>query len=162
MSDNTGDPPPQPPSFASDAAFERMIDKAFGDDETADLETRISNRLVTDDYVSFAELAKSFPEEFHADNGVSLNIRRNLIIWSGITERGARAIGNLLSEKQIACYPAQPLIYLCDGLALNLPIARRIRDYAKPHWLPVSFRHTSRLTAKERREQHWMFVDGLK
>ena len=36
--------------------------------------------------------------------------------------------------------PTSPFTYMHDGRALTLPLVKQIRQYKKPHWLPVVLR----------------------
>jgi hypothetical protein len=36
------------------------------------------------------------------------------------------------------------LVYVADGALPDLPVARTLRRYKRPHWLPVAFRRGPR------------------
>lgn len=64
----------------------------------------------------------------------------NLILWDGISEDGQRALRELLDENQICGSTCSPLVYMIDGKALALPIAKNARKaYKNPRWLPLVF-----------------------
>lgn len=63
----------------------------------------------------------------------------NIILWSGISSEAVSALEHMLSSKLIKIMPVEPMVYLIDGMALNLPIATSKRKYKTPHWLPVCF-----------------------
>jgi hypothetical protein len=72
---------------------------------------------------------------------ISLNEKYpNIVLWSGLSQEGLDSIQSLLKEKKIRFVEASVLTYFADGGALNLPIAKRLTNYKKPHWLPVCFR----------------------
>jgi len=87
---------------------------------------------------SFAELSRI--EGFKGgDCDLTAPGNPNVILWAGLTESAADAMLELLASRQIRARPAHMLVYLCDGEALTLPIAKQLRKYKKPHWLPVTF-----------------------
>jgi hypothetical protein len=43
-----------------------------------------------------------------------------------------------MAGKFIDITPTPFLTYLADGRALDLPLVKSNRQYAKPHWLPVA------------------------
>jgi len=47
------------------------------------------------------------------------------------------AIQSLDTQKKIIMYPSHSAVYLIDGGAVQLPIARSDRDYKFERWLPV-------------------------
>ena len=93
------------------------------------------------DHVTFAELNIKLPEcceSKEADCGIFL--RENLLLWQGWTEEAVYAFRELYQEKKIFLEPVEILVYVIDGYALSLPIAKRIRDYKSLRWLPVAMR----------------------
>ena len=84
---------------------------------------------------SFAEIEDGFPELFGGQ--YVLEIRKNIILWVNFNEEGIKVIEELFKEKKIFAHPSQLLVYVIDGRALKLPIAKRTIDYKEPHWLPV-------------------------
>ncbi len=63
----------------------------------------------------------------------------NIIIWSGVSQEAADAFNDLIGSKAIEMRPTQFLTYLVDGRTLTLPLAKQLRHYKSPHWLPVAF-----------------------
>lgn len=66
----------------------------------------------------------------------------NIIVWDFNNEAMAevwRAIFKCLEadNKSMELQVSQPLVYLVDGKVLTLPLAKSLRHYKKPHWLPV-------------------------
>jgi hypothetical protein len=91
------------------------------------------------DHVTFAELAREFPDDF-ANGEIALEVHDNLVIWTGMQATGAAAFKALREGGKVTMQPTQTLTYLIDGTTLRFPIAKRARAYAKPHWLPVVVR----------------------
>jgi hypothetical protein len=55
-----------------------------------------------------------------------------------------------MSHPSSSHYPSSPRTYLIDDCSPPLPIARKIRAYAKPHWLPVTLRPAEPLKVRQR------------
>jgi hypothetical protein len=110
----------------------------------ASLKDRILAYIETTDHVSYAELANHFPE--FKDGEFAISLRENLILWVNMTEEATQAIEELRAEKRITVSPSTMLVYLIDGMSLNMPIAKRVRDYKKPHWAPTTLRPAKRAT----------------
>ncbi len=87
-------------------------------------------------HVSYAELSRDI-EGFPGDYEDIL--KQNLILWSGLSLEASIALSELVSENKITISPASPLVYLIDGISPGLPVAKRVQDYKKRHWLPVTF-----------------------
>lgn len=117
--------------------------------EQLPLSEQILSRLKAyNDYVSFVELSRWFPEYFDGGDRV-IELQPNLCIWYGVTEAGAAALKELFYAKRLIFYPASLLVYLVDGAFPQLPLAKKYRAYAKPHWLPVTLRLPERLAPRE-------------
>jgi hypothetical protein len=63
----------------------------------------------------------------------------SIVAWIGVSQECIHALQDLLLNEQISLHSTQPLTYLIDGCALKLPLAKSVRQYKKPHWLPVTF-----------------------
>jgi len=89
------------------------------------------------DHVSFVELKENFPELFGGEIAICLPNYPNLIVWQGFTKEGADLILRLVNEKKLFLLPSSPLIYAIDGALIKMPLARGIRNYKNPHWIPM-------------------------
>lgn len=91
--------------------------------------------------VSFAELSRI--EGFNGDLEIKLNHPSvsNVVLWSGLSEEAIEALEVIRKEGEYIISPSTILVYLMDGVSLNLPIAKSKRHYKKPHWAPVVFTH---------------------
>ncbi len=69
--------------------------------------------------------------------GVSFVELRDLL--SGMSTEFFQVIAEALRTHRIETKPTQVLVYLIDGEALNMPLAKSLRQYKEPHWLPVAF-----------------------
>jgi hypothetical protein len=111
---------------------------------------RILDLVQRHDFVSFAELTRKIAG-FSGDREMVL--RNNLVLWSGLSKSAERSLSRLWRSGRIAFEPANPLVYLVDGQALEYPLARSPFPYAEPHWLPVVLRPAE--SAPE-----WTYVPG--
>lgn len=87
--------------------------------------------------VSFAELDQltGFRDR---ENGFEIGWRsQNIVFWSGISEEGCDALDAALDADLIHYHPTSAFIYLLDGTMPQLPVAKQVRTYKQPHWLPV-------------------------
>jgi len=87
--------------------------------------------------LSFANLKSDLGDEMEGDFAVE--VRPNLFYWINASESFVKALGELIADQTLKVKAVSPLIYAIDGLTLQLPIAKRLRKYQKPHWLPVVF-----------------------
>lgn len=88
--------------------------------------------------VSFVELKNAF-DEFEGDKDFGL-FEYNIILWTGISEQFVKVLRELIKDKKIKIVPTTPLVYVLDGTALRLPIAKRLKHrYKRPRWLPAVF-----------------------
>jgi hypothetical protein len=102
------------------------------------------------DHVSFAELAREWPEHFR-DGPLEIrsSVGPNLVLWAGLSETGADALEQM-KNRTVAYEPASsPLVYLIDGCTLNYPLAKAksrkaLFDYKRPHWIPTVLRPIER------------------
>ena len=89
------------------------------------------------DHVSFMELHNTFPGLFGGETALCFPDFPTLIVWQGFTQEGADVLLNVLNGRRLFLYPCPTLIYAIDGGGLSLPVAKRIRHYRHPHWLPM-------------------------
>jgi hypothetical protein len=67
------------------------------------------------------------------------SIAPNTVLWVGLSEKIINAFR--LVKDRVRPHPSDALVYLMDGAALTLPIAKRLTKQGckKPHWSPVVF-----------------------
>jgi len=122
-------------------------------DDVKALRAAILSYVERSDWVSFAELQNSLgryraPEEDPlpervGDWALTIPERPNTVIWAGMSLAFLDAVSTLLEERRVFLHSGSALSYLCDGGALQFPVAKRpsrSRDYKKPHWLVVFLR----------------------
>ena len=101
------------------------------------MKEKIKEFVLRMNHVSFAELTRAIPgsadeRSLHGDND-------SLIIWEGISVEFSEAIEQLLCDGEIAMTPCDPMVYFMDrGPIPKLPVAKKIKEYPKAHWLPVT------------------------
>ena len=98
---------------------------------------RIVERVAKSGWVSFAEIIGELGPEAKGD--MAWGIVPNLFLWVGMSTTLIEAFQ--LVKDRIRPHPSSLLVYLADGAALQLPIAKRApkNGYKKKHWLPVTF-----------------------
>jgi hypothetical protein len=96
--------------------------------------------MLENDYVTFAELSRI--DGFKGDGSLRLGDEdSNIFAWAGISPEAVEVLVRLQTEGVFHFDHHSMSTYLCymvDGVTLNLPIAKRRKRYAKPHWLPVT------------------------
>jgi len=108
------------------------------------LKQRVLEYIFYRKHVSLAELKIYFEDEFTGDNAWYFTPYTNLIIWSGINQAFTTILNDLQVDKLIQVKRCMVLIYAIDGVIPNMKVARYIRQYKKPRWLPVVFNPTSK------------------
>jgi hypothetical protein len=68
----------------------------------------------------------------------------NIDLWWGMSEGLAETIESLLHERMIHQHPSTLLVYAIDGGIPKMPIAKSLRKYKSPRWLPVTFQSGER------------------
>ena len=108
----------------------------------------------------------SFPEIIgelgpEAEGDLQWSIAPNTILWVGLSEKFVKAFQ--LAKPIVRPHPADPLVYLMDGAALQLPIAKRIRKegYKREHWFPVVFNLSDEEKARRRKSRKSSRTDPL-
>jgi hypothetical protein len=114
------------------------------------LKDRVRDYIEATDHVSFAELSNHFSDHFTGGEH-ALELCPNLVVWAGMTQEASDAMRELLNEdKAVFGKPCALLIYLIDGRSMSLPIAKRLKPYTKPHWLPMTLRPIKHLPVARR------------
>jgi hypothetical protein len=135
-------------SEAFDVYFDKM-DRLLSTAERRDMDTakvaRIKAKLLA--YIrehksglSFINLKDAASEDAEGPYDLSHARFRNIVYWAYLSLEFTEAITQLEREEVIEYVPTLPLVYMVDGRVLSLPIAKRVRAYKKPHWLPVCVR----------------------
>ncbi len=89
---------------------------------------------------TFAELSK-YVEGFNGEYQYNTPYS-NLIIWSKMSKDAVEAIYQLNREKRVILSTVSIWVYIYEGRGLNVPVAKRLRAYKKPHWLPTVINRT--------------------
>src|SRR5262245_15005970 len=88
--------------------------------------------------VTFAELSARLSPFMETHGEHALERLPNLIVWAGMSQAFIDLIRDLLHKQRLMLSTASLWIYLLDGMALNLPLAKSEREYKTPHWLPCN------------------------
>ncbi|MCK9568916.1 hypothetical protein M0R72_08245 [Candidatus Pacearchaeota archaeon] len=99
-----------------------------------ELKTAIIDFVSKRQGVSCVELSRAFGEGSHITEA-----RLNVITAFGLSEELAKALVDLVNEGKLISIPSEFLVYVCDGAIPRWPLAKRDREYKKPHWLPVTY-----------------------
>lgn len=107
-----------------------------------DLENHILELVRRKHDVSFVELEDLFSElklDYHGNCSILLNEAKqsNITIWQGWAPEYTACVIGLLKKEQLVVKPTSPLIYIIDGAVIRQPVAKSMRHYKHPHWLPV-------------------------
>ena len=106
--------------------------------------TEIEHKIV--DYIrdnpgtSFREIERIFEEngfDYKGEHCFYLPGFPNIIIWGHWNKKAINLFNSLRGI--LIPEPAQPLLYVVDGVIPDLPIATDALQYETPHWLPVIF-----------------------
>jgi hypothetical protein len=90
--------------------------------------------------VSFVEITDLLEPymEVQGQQALHLPDYPNLILWSGMSEAACTAIREALATGTIEYRPTSPLVYMIDGGFPDMPLAKSLRHYTVPHWVPVT------------------------
>jgi|GEM_PF-1318965 len=97
------------------------------------------------DVVSFVDLCRMFKIE--GEYNIVLE-NKNIIFWINVSEEFCILLRKLCREKKIYCKPTNFLTYLIDGRGIQLEIAKRIKKYKDPHWLPLIWRSWEKISSE--------------
>jgi hypothetical protein len=89
------------------------------------------------DGLTFVELLQHIP--YLNGNFVYGTRDTNIVYWNGVSEQCIKSLADLVDAGIIRRMSTLPLTYLIDGIVPNLPLAKSIRKYKKPHWAPITF-----------------------
>jgi hypothetical protein len=92
---------------------------------------------------TFAELTQGLGQDVSGELTMEITTedRGALVVWAGVSEPFARAVGQLTDPGGPLKYEPVPLlVYAYDGAVLRMPVAKRVPlgGYKEPHWLPVA------------------------
>lgn len=107
----------------------------------ADAANEIVDYIAEYQHTSFAEMMRimeSHGIEKKGDVVLSLPEFPNMILWGGISDEAADILQVVLVWPGIVLKPSSQLVYLIDGGLLRFPLAKRLHNYKKPHWLPIT------------------------
>lgn len=113
------------------------------------MKEQIFNYVLRNGGVTFAEIPLICGDAANGALAMYIPEYPNIILWDGLSDEVIDAINALLKEEKIHLHPTIAMVYLCDGAAVRLPIAKTIRHYKSPRWLPVVFNAGPAKKAKE-------------
>lgn len=88
--------------------------------------------------VSFAEIRRELGTAVF-DGDANICLRQELYAWVHMSHDVALAITELTAPESgpLMYMQCPPMIYMIDGAMLPIPVAKSIRDYKRPRWVPV-------------------------
>lgn len=86
--------------------------------------------------VSFAELCRDIPG-FKGELTLTASQCENVILWAGMSAEAISTMAELEREEKIHFKSTPVLTYMIDGATLKLPVAKALKNYKSPRWLPV-------------------------
>lgn len=61
---------------------------------------------------------------------------KNIFLWVGVSKNAITALDQLAADDIIDIVGTSELVYIADGGGLEYPLAKSIRKYKSPRWLP--------------------------
>jgi hypothetical protein len=91
--------------------------------------------------VTFVELRDFLAPHMEVEGKIALPLPKyeNIILWVGTSQTFFDAVAKALSAHLIESHPTQVLVYMVDGCMVDMPLAKSLRQYKEPHWLPIAF-----------------------
>jgi len=83
----------------------------------------------------------------------------NLLLAPGVSKKTADAVFRLYDAGQITIELISPIMYLLNGIAVDLPYAGELKSYSTPHWFPAAF---CSLSAVKRFRETSNLPDGIR
>lgn len=110
--------------------------------KTADAKKALLDYVRKHDYVSMVQAVRILGEHVDPEGSLAMchSEFENIILWAGLSEDANAILLDLFRTRQIHWRATSVLVYMADGGALNFPLAKRLRAYKTPRWLPVVLR----------------------
>lgn len=116
---------------------------------TNSMKSKIYEYICKNGGVSYVEIERLFEKygyNFFGTVEACSRLNKNCVFWYGWNEQAFQILSELIHEKKIERTPSEYFVYLVDGKALDMPIAKSV-NLKTPHWLPCVFNTVSK--AKE-------------
>ena len=113
---------------------------------------QINIYLATRNDVSFPELMDVIPES--SGDRTLFHDNDSLILWEGMSKPFVEAIESLMADGSIVLRPVSHMTILQVHAfgrhpVLDYPIAKRVQNYTKEHWLPTVICREAKSSAKK-------------
>ena len=94
--------------------------------------------IETHDDVSFVEATRVLGEHLDTTGTLGLHVPGfdNVLLWDGLSREAVDVLKELMESKQAHWRHTGALVYWVDGEILDYPIAKSLRPYKSPRWLP--------------------------
>ena len=88
-------------------------------------------------YVTFKELSDEIPG-FVGDQSFEFAAHSGLVLWPRISAHAAAILQQMLEHRTIYLHLTPLLNYLVEGYISPLPLAKSVRAYKHPRWIPMT------------------------
>lgn len=90
--------------------------------------------------VTFSELQDFLAPYMEVEGSYEISLK-NVVFWAGMSDEFIEVLNDLWGCPELELVPVSPLVYMCGGKAVNLPIAKNIpkKGYKSPHWGACAF-----------------------
>ena len=119
-------------------------------------------------YTTFVEMEDTLDEQDRGDSVLFLGGYENILLWHGLSKELCKEIEEAIASGLLVPHPTSLITYMIDGCHLNLPLAKQLRKYKEPHWLPVCFEPGPKLIeeirdlSKEESLRRWEAIEGTR
>ncbi|EZX20751.1 hypothetical protein V070_01815 [Staphylococcus aureus C0673] len=101
----------------------------------------ICDYISKNDVTSFVEIERIFEEnnfKYKGELSQTGSKTPHVVFWIGWNMTAIEIIQELMAEERIFMEACEPIIYVIDGVTIDLPIPKKA-NFTKPHWIPVAF-----------------------
>jgi hypothetical protein len=94
------------------------------------------------DWVIYPELERVLAPfiPVRGDGAIILADYRGLLVWEGVSYEFCEVVNDVMKTWRVIRVPVPARDYILQGSHLTLPVAKSLRDYQAPHWMPMAFR----------------------
>lgn len=101
------------------------------------MKSRILQLVTERNYVTFKEMSDAIPG-FAGSQSLQSAEHPGLVLWPFVSQEAAEVLQELLAAGIIHLHDTSVLNYMLEGQVPHLPVAKSLRAYKSPRWLPVT------------------------
>jgi hypothetical protein len=117
------------------------------------LEEKIFQIIRLNEGASFVNLKEGLGNEMKGNFAFTLKNYQNIVLWINVNAEFSDTINKMIEEKIILYKLTSIFTYLADGGGLQMPVAKGLKQYKTPRWLPVAF-YTYMFKKPSRQSKH--------